>query len=549
MIKESGICLRKEACTNCGSSDAKQVYLQQDDTETSWCFACCTFVGSDEQAVEQEEGYSEKDYMTVNPEKLPTLAIPDRGLSKETAEVFGVTVAVSPVDGKTITHHYYPDRLKGKVVGHEVRSCEDKKFTSIGDRKGALDFWNQCNTTSGRKLFITEGRIDAMSLYQVIADFTPPKYKSYLPNVVSLTRGSSGVVKDIMNNIDFLGKYEEVILCFDQDAAGHKAVKEAQKVYPLAKVATFSENDPSDMLMLNKGKELYQACVWDSRVQRMGEVVDIHDILENAMLKPEMGISFPWPTVTKACFGIRPHTIHIVGAAPKIGKTDHQHQLVHHLVFNEGVKVGMFDLENSPVKTAKKLASKEAKTDFTRPDNNYDDELLRNSLMSLEGKVRFYDRCASRDWSDIAVAIKEMHLLDGINIFIVDPLTALVSRYASSEANDRLNEIATDMADLVQNYPITIFNYSHVNPKTKGTKPHETGAKVYSSEFTGSRAMEKWFHYGHGISRDRTDECPPEDKNMSQFYMLFDRDFGQGYNCDVYFDEATVTYLEPKRRL
>ena len=217
---------------------------------------------------------------------------------------------------------------------------------------------------------------------------------------------------------------------------------------------------------------------------------------------------------------------------------------MHHLVYKEKVKVGVFDLENSPVKTAKKLASKEAKIDFTRPDREYSDELLHSTLMSLDGMVRFYDRGGSREWDDIRIAMEEMHLLDGINIFILDPLTALVSRYSASEANDKLNEIATDMADFVNKYPVTLFCYSHVNPKPKTSKPHEAGARVYSSEFTGSRAMEKWFHYGHGISRDRTEECPLERKNISEFYMLFDRDFGQSYLCDVYFDEATVTYLE-----
>ena len=165
----------------------------------------------------------------------------------------------------------------------------------------------------------------------------------------------------------------------------------------------------------------------------------------------------------------------------------------------------------------------------------------------MQGKVRFYDRSASRDWNDIRIAIEEMHLLDGINIFIIDPLTALISRYASSEANDKLNEIMTDMADLVLKYPITIFCYSHVNPKPKGNKSHEQGGKVYSHEFTGSRAMEKWAHYGHGISRDRSEDCPPERENISEFRMLFDRDFGQGYSCDVMFDERTITYLEPRR--
>jgi twinkle protein len=478
---------------------------------------------------------------------LKSLEIPDRLIRKDTVEYYGVRLALSESDGKSITEHYYPDHNNGELIGYEVRDCINKNFKSIGSRKGSFDLWGQSIVPLSRKLFITEGRLDAMALHQVILDNTPPKYAQYKPAVVSLTRGATSASKDLLHNRDFINKYQEVILCFDNDSAGKKATKDALKIIPLAKVAILSEKDASDMLVKGKGKELYQATVWNAQVLRQGEVVDIHDVIDKAMEKPQMGLSFPWPTVTKACFGISPNKIHVISAAPKIGKTDHQHQLVHHLIYNEQVKVGMFDLENSPVRTAKKLASKEAKLDFTRPDKEYSDELLRDTLQSLEGKVRFYDRSGSRDWEDIKVAIEEMHLLDGINIFFIDPLTALVSRFDSSTANDKLNEICTDMADLVQNYPITIFCYSHVNPKPKGAKTHEQGAKVLSSELTGSRAMEKWFHYGHSIMRDRTEECPPERKNMSTFQMLFDREYGQSYSADVYFDEETVTYLEPDR--
>ena len=86
-----------------------------------------------------------------------------------------------------------------------------------------------------------------------------------------------------------------------------------------------------------------------------------------------------------------------------------------------------------------------------------------------------------------------------------------------------------------------------MNPKPKSAKSHEQGGKVLSGEFTGSRAMEKWFHYGHGISRDRSDDCPAEEKNMSRFTLLFDREYGQSGGCDVYYDEQTVTYLEPNK--
>ena len=549
-LTDVGLCAYKTSCPDCHSSDANQVYTYASKANDSYCFACSTYHPSDTNIADNKSNYKADVMNDLEQIKaLPILSIPDRKIRKETASTYRVRASVSQEDGTTITHLYSPDTLGGKLVGYESKDVKSKRFTSIGDRKGDLDLWGSWTCTGGLKLFITEGRLDALSLHQVIKDNTAEKYKQYKPNVVSLTRGAAGAVKDLLNNKELLSKYKEVVLVFDNDDAGNKATKDCLKVFPLFKTVSLSMKDPSDMLMAGdtKEKELYQSCVFNAKVDRQGQVVDVKDIIENAMTKPVMGISFPWPTVTKACFGLRPHTSHVVGAAPKVGKTDHQHQLVHHLVYNEKVKVGMFDLENSPVKTAKKLASKEMKLDVTRPDIVYEDSILRSTLEGLDGKVRFYDRSGSRDWDDIRIAITEMHLLDDINIFIIDPITSLVSRFSSSEANDELNRIFTDVADLVALYPITIFFYSHVNPKPKSSTPHERGARVYSSEFSGSRALEKWTHYGHGISRDRTDECPEELKNVSDLYMLYDRDFGQTYTTQLYFDEPTVTYLEVKK--
>lgn len=544
---ERGTPLRKESCSKCGSSDAKQIFLKSNGETDAFCFSCETYFPR--RRVQQEavksflRRHKSKPMFDINNVgSLPTREI--RGVREEICKGFGVKVLLSETDGQTITHHIFPDRANGEVVGYEVKGI-DKKITSIGDRKGNLELWGQhiAMKNGGKKLFITEGRLDAMSLYQSLFDHKPRGY-SGKPSVVSVTKGATSAVKDLMNNRNFVDRYEEVILVLDSDDAGQKAVRDVLKVFPRFKVARLPMKDANEMLQAGQSRELYENVMYKSEHVRQGELVDIDDdLIQRALVKPEMGIPFPWETVNRATFGIRPHTIHVCGAAPKIGKSHHEYQLIQHLI-KLNHKVGVFDLENAPVKTAVRIASKEAKTDFSRPDKEFNPQLLHDTLLKLQGKVRFYDRGASRDWSDIRICIEEMHLLDGINIFFIDPLTALISRYNSTDANDKLNEICTDMADLVNLYPITLFCYSHVNPKQKGSKPHEAGARVLSSEFTGSRAMEKWFHYGHGISRDRTEECPIERKNVSEFYMLFDREYGQTYKCDVYYDENTVQYQE-----
>jgi hypothetical protein len=66
--------------------------------------------------------------------------------------------------------------------------------------------------SGGKKLFICEGRLDALSLYQAIKQHMPSKYATRDPAVVSLTRGASGAVKDLMANREFISKYEVVFV-------------------------------------------------------------------------------------------------------------------------------------------------------------------------------------------------------------------------------------------------------------------------------------------------------------------------------------------------
>jgi twinkle protein len=545
--RDNGIWEYSTSCPSCGSSDANQAYRHEDDTIDFYCFACKKYDRGTHERVEIEE---ETFMSSEELDKIldyPTGALEDRGIKESVSSLYGVRLGLSTQDGSTVVKNYCPDTKKGKITGYEVRDIANKRFSAIGDRKGSLDLWgaNVAKKNGGMKLFITEGRNDAMALYQTIIDHTPAKYKSFLPSVVSLTRGSGGALKDLVNNREFVEGYKEVILVFDNDAPGEKATKDVLKAFPEFKVAKLPLKDANDMLKAKRGKELYDACVWKSSVARLGEVVQVDDnLIEEALTRPKMGLSTPWDNLDKLTYGVRPHTITILGAAPKQGKSEFKNQLVHHLAMVHDRKVGVYDLEVHPVKTLKQIASKEAKLNFLRPDIEYTDELLKTTLEKFKSNLYLYDRTGSRDWDDIKVAIEEQYLLDGVCEFFLDPLTALVSRYTSSEANDKLNEIMTDLADIVNKYPISIFCFSHINPKPKASKSHEQGGKVLSSEFTGSRSLEKWSNLGLGLERDRSDDCPEEKRNTSRVVILYDRDFGNFGSVEMFYNQETTEYLQ-----
>ena len=550
-MKEKGTCLYKTSCPNCNSSDGNQVYGYSSIPNDSFCYACNTFFPPDKNEVVQIKPYKADTMKDLEHIKsLPILAIKDRQIRQETASTYRVRASVSQEDGTTITHLYSPDTLEGKLVGYECKDTANKAFSSIGDRKGELDLWGSWTCSGGgNKLFVTEGRLDAMSLFQVIDDLNAEKYKAFKPSVVSLTRGSSGAVKDLLSNKELLSKFKQVVLVFDSDEAGKKATKECLKVFPLFLTAKLPLKDASAMLTEGRSKELYDACVWNSSVERQGEVVEVTDeLIQQALVRPKMGLNTCWPTLDKLTYGLHPHQIIVFGSYAKAGKSEWKNQLIHHLTQHHNRPVGVYDLEVHPIKTLKQIASKLAKTNFLKPDNDYDDRLLATCLEKYKGKLFIYDRTGSRDWNDIKACIIEQHLLDGVCEFFLDPLTALISRFSSSEANDRLNEIMTDLADLVNNYPITVICFSHVNAPPKGSKSHEEGGKILSGQFTGSRALEKWSHLGLGLERDRSADCPPDQVNHSTVKILYDRDFGASGSVDMFYDTDTTEYLESIRR-
>lgn len=464
----------------------------------------------------------------------------DRGISKETCEYYGVRCYLSTTDGKTVTAVLFPSDKDNVTQGYKLR-IEGKRFGKAGTTKGGDFFGANAVPKTGRKLFITEGEYDAMALRQCMKARSKKEWVENIA-VVSLANGSGSVKTEFGRNSKLLDGYNEIVLCFDMDKAGEEAVEAAVAVLgrDKCKRAVLDLKDANEMLLAGKGKELYWACV-GAKATRPASIVTLDSMYESILVRPEMGLSFPWPTLTKLTYGIRKGVTYIVGAAPKIGKTDFEYELIKHLIKVHNVKVSLYDLENNPVQSAKKIAGKVSGKMFHKPTTEYKDEELIAALDQLNGNIEFYRHNGSRDWEDIIKTIR-YQASNGCWLFVIDTLTSLVSRYSSSDANDRLNTIMTDIAEMNTELDITFFLFSHVNPHKVG-RPHDEGGKVLSSQFTGSRAMEKWGHYGIGLWRDRSAEDEVV-RNTSTHGLLFDRLFGEFGTYECFYDRDTGAYSE-----
>ena len=290
-----------------------------------------------------------------------TVALPDRKIKKEYLEYFGVKIGVSEEDGETPVAHYYPYFVKGKLAGYKVRIIENKRMWSVGQIKECQFFgWQQAIETGAKKLLITEGEVDAVSLFQIMKDANKGgAYADYNPAVVSLAHGSSSAARDIGKYAaDIRAHFKEVILVFDKDEAGEKAVQDTLKVFPEAQVADLPCKDVNEGLMTGRSKAVHSAVQFKAAKPKNTRLVAAADLHEAAKKPAEMGFSWPWEHITKATRGIRLGETIYIGAGQKQGKSEIVNTLAAHFIKEHGWKVFLVKPEEANNKTYKMVAGK-----------------------------------------------------------------------------------------------------------------------------------------------------------------------------------------------
>src|SRR5690606_28742878 len=108
--------------------------------------------------------------------------------------------------------------------------------------------------------------------------------------------------------------FKEIVLVFDMDDAGKKAVEEVLKIVPDAKVASLPEKDVNDCLIKGKSRTAYQAIQFNAAKPKNTRLVNAKTLFQEAKKTPEWGVSWPWRHVTETTRGIRKGETIYIGA-------------------------------------------------------------------------------------------------------------------------------------------------------------------------------------------------------------------------------------------
>lgn len=460
-------------------------------------------------------------------------------------EYFGVKIGVSEVDGETPSLHYYPYYREGALVGYKVRLIENKRMWSVGDQKDVDLFgWQQAIEAGGKKLFITEGEIDAISLYQIFKDHNKgTQYADFNPAVVSLPHGAGSASRDLTKHLKSIrAHFKEVVLVFDMDKAGKKAAEEVMLVIPDAVVAALPAKDVNECLMEGRSKAAYNAIQFNAKKPKNSRIVSGNDLHEQAKVPAVYGVSWPWRHVTEATRGIRLGETIYIGAGQKQGKSEVVNTLAAHFIKEHGWKVFLAKPEESNNKTYKLVAGKLTGKFFHDPTKEFDVDAYDAAGEVLQDHLFMLNLYQHMGWESLKTDIREA-ALDGCKAIIIDPITNLTNGMNAADANTKLQEIAQELAAMALDLNVVIFIFCHLrNPD--GGPPHERGGEVLSSQFAGSRAMARSCNYMLGLEGNRDSNLTPEERNMRTLVLLEDREFGEVGRYKLYWDNKTGLFNE-----
>ena len=445
-----------------------------------------------------------------------------RGLSERTCSKFRIHK-----DGEQLRFHYCDG--SGKVIAAKVRD-KNKNFHIEGKQDGSFFGQHLC-PSSGKRLVITEGELDAASCAQI-----QPTWQ-----FVSLPNGAAGAKRAIQQNIQFLQGYEEIVLFFDNDDAGRKAANDAASILPPGKVKLSilsSYKDASECLQAGDVETLTRA-IWDTKEYRPDGIVD-GKTLRNLVLTPSPPHDrlYPYQGLNNLVHGIRYGELTTITAGSGIGKSSFCREIATSLL-QDGDRVGYVALEESNRRTLLGLMSSASGKSLHLGEHDpktlatiYDNTVANWDLFLFDG-FGSYD-------PDIIYNRIE-YLASGLETRVVflDHLSILLSGLEGDERR-MIDTTMTKLRSLVERTGIALFLVSHLK-RTQSDTNHEEGARVTLGQLRGSASIAQLSDTVIALERNQQDGSQHSDTTVRVLKNRYSGETGIACRLEYNLDECKFT--------
>ena len=425
--------------------------------------------------------------------------IPSRKLLNKFTTLYGTRLEHNTNTGE-LSHIHSPMYLSGETgktpKSYQTRTLP-KEFKSVGESvkgKQLAPIGIHLSREQGKFLIVVEGFLDTVATKQMLT------LDGKQWSVVGLWN-SSIAEKQVRDNIGWFRGFETIVLALDQDEAGKSATDKISKLLGVGqvKVASYTENDPCDMLMEGKSKEFISSLSTATSPLASG-VLDALDVLPDFLsLRGQPSTQFPveWEKVNDMLDGFRKGEVVTYTGASGGGKSALMDELANHIILNEpNSKVGVLKMEHSNEVGLQSLFStylevnlKTRRTEFT------DEELTVKWNEYFSGKRAFIldHGFAGISKEEDAFFSKLLGLIVGAGCdnIIIDHITAVIADSSESGSNEAVDKLMYGLQAMAQQYQVTIHVVVHLRKTGSGGTSFEEGAVPSMDDIRGSSSIKQ----------------------------------------------------------
>ena len=521
ITEAESVVVGREACPKCraNGNDNSGDNLARYSNGGAYCFACEYYEKGDGTVSEQP---AKKADFKVYRGQIKSLD--HRRIDTKPARVYGYQTA--NLKGKDIEiANYFKD---GQLVAQHMRG-PDKTFHWVGSPRGCELYGQHLWGNGGKKLVITEGEIDCLT----VAQMQDCKWPS-----VSLPNGAAGAVRDIKNNLEFVNSFQEVILMFDMDEPGQNAAKAVCDILPpgKAKIASLPYKDANECLVQGSSRAIIDS-IWQAKVYSPDEILHVSSITERESDMSQTKVwPFPFNNLTKFLTGQRSGEVTLYASGTGSGKSTFLRELTHHHLL-QGRSVGIIMLEESPEETMDDMISlilnkpvrkirstrmmNELLTQMGEPtiemdiiDDMSDDDYAKAKSELGETGLYVYDHLGNNAMANLMARMEYMAVSLGVDVIMLDHITAAAAGLMNTSNKDiegggseRLI-IGSMMRDMRSLCVRTGVHIDIVSQLKKTDKAFEEGSRITMQDLRGSGALASVPNTVVALERDRqaTDE-------------------------------------------